>query len=153
MTSAPRLYLPVDQWPEPDRDRWRWAREPAGFLEPDKPASRWSPARRAIVETAYGRWLAFLARQGALDPSAAPAERATEARLREFVTALRERVAPASASMFVGALLRMLVALAPDQDWSALARAYRHFKRNAVPSRDKFARIVPAADLFDLGIR
>ena len=53
-TSLPPLYLPVDRWPGPDRDRWRRAKEAAGFLEPDKPASRWSPARCTIVETAYG---------------------------------------------------------------------------------------------------
>ena len=54
------LCLVVEDWPELDRERWRWAQEPAGFLEDDKPASRWSPARRRIGEQAYGQWLAFL---------------------------------------------------------------------------------------------
>jgi hypothetical protein len=38
------LCLPVEDWPEIDRNQWRWAQEPAEFLEDDKPASRWSPA-------------------------------------------------------------------------------------------------------------
>jgi integrase/recombinase XerD len=151
MTCA-RLCLVVDEWPEVDRERWHWAQIPAGFLEPDKPASHWSPARKRIVAQAYGQWLAALARNGELDPSCAPGDRATEARLREFVAELRGRVAPASASMMTGALLRMMEVLEPDRDWEFLARVYRHLKRTATPSRDKLACMVPATDLFELGL-
>jgi len=147
------LSLPVDHWPELDRERWLAAQVPAGFLEPDKPASHWSPARRgSIVEPAYGRWLAFLDRNGALDPSCTPGERATEPRLRAFVAELQAQVAPVSACMMVGALLRMLVVLEPERDWTFLGQVYRHLKRTAAPSRDKLSRMVPAADLFELGI-
>jgi hypothetical protein len=149
MTS---LWMPVDQWPEVDRGQWSLAQQPAGFLEDDKPAAHWSRARRTIVEYAYGRWLAFLDRQGDLDPAAAPGDRASEPRLRAFVLELHERVAPFSASMIVGALLRMLTVLEPDHDWSLLAQAYRHLKRTGTPTRDKLARMVPAAELFELGI-
>jgi integrase len=142
--------LPVDQWPELDRERWLAAQIPAGFLEPDRPASHWSPDRRVIVEAAYGRWLAFLG--GHLDPCCTPGDRATRDRLRAFVTELQAQVAPVSAGMIVGALLRMLVVLEPDRDWNFLGQVYRHLKRTAVPSRDKLARMVPAADLFDLGL-
>jgi hypothetical protein len=145
--------LPVDRWPELDRQRWLAAQAPAGFLEPDKPASHWSPHRRVITEAAYGRYLAFLERDGALDPCCTPGQRATEPRLRAFVTGLQAQVAPASASMIVGALLRMLVVLEPERDWTFLSQVYRHLKRTAVPSRDKLSRMVPAADLFELGIR
>ena len=61
------LSLIVDDWPEIDRERWRRAQEPAGFLEADKPASRWSAARRRIAEQAYGQWLGFLDRNGMLE--------------------------------------------------------------------------------------
>ena len=66
------LSLVVEDWPEVDRERWRTAQEPAGLFEDDKPASRWSPARRRIGEQAYGQWLGFLDRNGALDPPALP---------------------------------------------------------------------------------
>jgi integrase/recombinase XerD len=61
-------------------------------------------------------------------------------------------VAPVSAGMIVGASLRMLVVLEPERDWTFLSQVYRHLKRIAVPSRDKLSRMVPAADLFELGI-
>jgi integrase/recombinase XerD len=152
MTDSP-LSLRVANWPELDRERWQAARAPAGFLEDPKPASGWSPARRRIVEQAYGQWLAFLQRNQALEPLCAPGERATEARLRDFLVDLRARVAPVSAAMMTGALLRILSALDPGRDWSALARAYTHLRRIAAPSRDKLSRMVSASDLFELGLR
>jgi len=143
----------VQGWPEIDRERWRAAQEPAGFLEADKPASRWGPARRRIVEQAYGQWLSFLDSNGALEPSCTPGHRATDARLSEFVNELRDRVAPVSAAMMLGALVRMLSALEPERDWGPLARVYNHLRQTAAPSRDKLSRRVRASDLFELGLR
>jgi hypothetical protein len=105
-------------------------------------ATRWSAARRRIVEQAYGQWLAFLDRNGVLDPSQAPVERASDARLSEFVTELRARVAPESAAMMLGALVRMLSALEPNRDWGPLARVYNHLRQTAARSRDKLSRLV-----------
>jgi hypothetical protein len=65
------LSLPLDQWPEADRAAWVAARTPAGFLEEDRPASHWSPARCRIAEQAYGQWLAHLGRHGLLQASPA----------------------------------------------------------------------------------
>lgn len=45
------LCLPVEQWPEVNRARWSAAKEPAGFLEGDKPASHWSAAPSARQPT------------------------------------------------------------------------------------------------------
>jgi hypothetical protein len=39
----------------------------------------------------FAQWLAFLHRKGVLDPSRTPGERATDARLSEFVTGLCPR--------------------------------------------------------------
>ena len=150
--TGTRLCLEVNDWPEIDRERWRSAQAPAGFLEDDKPASYWTSARRRIVEQAYGQWLGFLERNGELDPAAAPGERATPDCLTAFVNGLRDRVAPVSAAMMVGALQRMLTALEPEQDWTALGRVYNHLKQTAAPVRDKLSTMVPASELLDLGI-
>jgi len=131
-----------------------WAtRTPTRLPSSGKAASLWSPARRRIVEQAYGQWLAFLDRNGALDPSCTPGERATETRLSELVTEMRDRVDPVSAAMMLGALIRMLSAIAPERDWGPLARVYNHLRQTAAPSRDKLSRLVRASDLFTLGLR
>ena len=62
-------------------------------------------------------------------------------------------MAPASVSQMVGGLLRMFAVLAPEGDWTMLARVYRHLKQTAAPSRDKISRLVAAGDLLELGIR
>jgi integrase/recombinase XerD len=142
--------LRLEQWPEPDRAAWVAARTPAAFLEEDRPASHWSPARVRIAEQAYGQWLAYLGRQELLKGS--PAQRATDDRLRAFVLELQGRVSPASVAMMVGALLRVLQVIEPGHDWATLQGVYRHLKRTAVPSRDKLARMVAASDLFELGL-
>ena len=147
------LCLAVERWPKVDRARWSAAKEPAGFLEGDKPASHWSAGRKGIVEAAYGRWLSFLDRNQALEPSSTPGDRATEDHLREFVAELQDRMAPMSVAMTTGALLRMLVVLEPNHDWMLLAQVYKQLKRTATPSRDKLSRMVPATDLLTLGVR
>lgn len=147
------LCLPVEDWPEIDRERWRRAQDPAGFLEADEPATRWSAARRRIGEQAYGQWLAHLDRNGMLHPACTPGERTTEDRLSEFVTELRARVSPVSAAMMLGALVRMVSVLEPERDWRPLGRVYNHLKQTAAPSRDKLSRLVPAIDLFELGLQ
>lgn len=106
-----------------------------------------------IVEAAYGRWLSFLQRHQDLDPSSTPGDRATENRLRAFLAELQDRMSPVSVAMTTGALLRMMVALAPDREWTLLGQVYKHLKRVAKPSRDKLSRMVPATDLLALGIR
>lgn len=62
-------------------------------------------------------------------------------------------MAPMSVAMIIGALLRMLVVMEPDRDWTLLGQVYKHLKRTATPSRDKLSRMVPATDLLALGIR
>ena len=95
----------------------------------------------------------FLGRNGALDPSCTPGERATDDRLSDFVAELRDRVAPVSAAMMLGALVHMLSVLEPERDWGSLERVYNHLRQTAAPSRDKLSRLVRASDLFELGVR
>jgi integrase/recombinase XerD len=74
-------------------------------------------------------------------------------RLSEFVAELRARVAPVSAAMMLGALVRMLSALEPNRDWGPLARVYNHLRQTVAPSRNKLSCLVRASDLFELGLR
>jgi hypothetical protein len=55
--------------------------------------------------------------------------------------------------MMLGALLRMLSVIEPEQDWAPLARVYNHLKQTAAPSRNKLGRLVRASDLFGLGLQ
>jgi len=151
--SSTVLCLPVTQWPECDQRLWARVLEPAARLfQASSPASKWSPRRRRIVEQGYGQYLAWLDTNGLLDPGAAPEDRVTPERVTRFVAQLIERIAPVSVGMMIGALGRMLAVLSPDTDWAWMRRLYQDLKAWAEPSRDKRAAVVPAKDLFDLGI-
>jgi hypothetical protein len=54
--------------------------------------------------------------------------------------------------MMVRVLLRMLMILEPDPDWSGLARIYNGLQQTAAPLRDEPVCMVPASELLDLGI-
>lgn len=151
--SHTRLSMPVDSWPIPDRERWSTAMEPADFFDDRAtPASEWSEKRRRIVCQSYGQWLAWLNRHGLLQPDAVPGERVTTERVKGFVTETAERVAPTSMAMMLGAFVRMLDVLEPEMDWNWLRRLAQRLKVNAEPVRNKRELVVPAKDLYDLGI-
>ena len=61
------LCMPLEQWPQKDKFRYREALQPTSFLAGPQPARNWSPKRRRIVEQGYGQWLAFLDANGWLD--------------------------------------------------------------------------------------
>jgi site-specific recombinase XerD len=148
-----RLCLPVLQWPAGDQRLWAALQQaPSSPFVPASVAAMWSPRRRRIVEQGYGQWLAWLAANGLLDADVLPEDRVTSERMTRFVTQLVERVAPVSAAMMVGALVRMLAVLSPETDWAWMRRLYQDLKGWAEPARDKRAAVVPAKDLFDLGI-
>ena len=53
---------------------------------------------------------------------------------------------------YIAVLAMMLQALAPEQDWAWLSQVQARLQRRATPSRDKRPRLVPAAELFALGL-
>lgn len=146
------LSLKIDDWPAIDRQLWLEARTPLRFDRRSRLAGRWSQRRCRIVCQGYGQWLAFLARTGSLDPAALPEARVTPERIKAFVEELQARVSPWSVTIMVQAVYRMLVVLAPDNDWHWLAAVVSNLKRIAEPSRDKRSHMVDPHQLYTLGI-
>jgi integrase len=148
-----RRSMPLSSWPEQDRLAWEEALRPGDLFDQPSIAADWSPARRRIVVQAYGYWLMWLSQRDILDPNRHAGDRVSRILFAEFVDDLKQRVAPASVVSFVGGTKRMLEAIAPDHDWQWMRPLYRNLKRAAVPTRQKHARVVEAAALFELGIR
>lgn len=146
-----RLSLPIQAWPDHDRQLWHDAREPMRFGRHGRSARRWSEERCRIACQSYGQWLAWLEQEGELDPCARPEDRVTNGRMEAFVSQLRERVSPWSATMMVQAVKQMLTVFAPDHDWQWLASVVSNLKRIAKPARDKRPHMVDAKTLYDLG--
>lgn len=149
--NAP-VIMPLADWPERDRLLWEEAQRPGNLFEDSSPAGDWSKARREIVEDAYGRWLAWLERRDALDPLSRPGERVTPDVLSDYVSSLRERLAPVSVVMVLEALHGMICILEPECDWDWLRQIAARLKASARPVRDKRQLVVPTGDLANHGI-
>lgn len=145
------LCLEPADWPELDRELWARACAPRRFLEPARPASLWTPARRRIVEQAYGQWLSWLASEGHLDTQR-PGLRVVEKRVIAFVHQLSKRVSSTSVSMMMGAFQRMMVALEPAVDWAWLRSIAQDLKANATPERNRLPHMVEPQQLYKLGL-
>lgn len=152
----PRVALLEADWPQADRLAWERAQKPGNPLLRPGAACAWRPATRKSAAGAYGRWLAFLASRGELNLQAAagqPAtEHITEARMYEYGEHLRTRCSTGTVASYVALLVMMAKALAPKRDWAWLQALQKQLQFAAVPVRNKRPRMVPAGELFRLGL-
>ena len=146
-----RLSLPVTDWPNPDRNIWLNACAGTAFGAAGRLVRKWSVRRRRIVEQGYGQWLAFLASTEPELMNDAPAARFRSGRFEAFVRQLQDRVASWSVQMMVQATQRMMIVLAPSDDWSWLNAVAANLKHLARPERDKRSHMVDPHDLYELG--
>jgi integrase/recombinase XerD len=146
------VIMPVANWPEKDQLLWEDARMSGDLFEDSNPASDWSQARCKITEDAYGRYLAWLERRGILDRSSRPGVRVTPDFVIDYVSHLRERLAPVSVVMVLEALHGMIRIFEPTSDWSWLRQVAARLKASARPVRDKRQRCVPLGDLANYGV-
>ena len=71
--TARRLCLPLAAWPAVDQACWLAATRHGDLLLDDGPAAHLRPGSLDKHADGYGRWLAWLAEQGELEPADAPA--------------------------------------------------------------------------------
>lgn len=120
---------------------------------PDEPGAAvgWRPATRKAAVGAYGRWLAYLADHGRLDPDIGPVARMTPAAVGDYLAYLRAGRSSIALASYVGVLSLMVQAMAPESDWRWLHRLHARLRRRAEPSRNKRSRIVSSIELVQLG--
>jgi integrase/recombinase XerD len=147
-----RLCMPLEQWPQKDKLRYREALQPTTFLARPQPARNWSPKRRRIVEQGYGQWLAFLDANGWLDTDAEPGARATPERVQLFLLGLQGRVSSWSVTMMFQGFVSMVAVMTPASDFGWLKKIVGRLKRAARPERDKRPHMVGPGDLLALGM-
>lgn len=150
---APRVILPLAQWPTSDQCLWLQCCDGDGPHGIDNRAGGWGTRRRKIIEDSYGRFLSWLKQLSDLAPVVDPASRMTPDVVAAFMGHMTESgLSSVSVGMQIGGLSSIAQAFEPDADWSWLRRKYWRQKKRAKPSRNKRARVVPAPDLYTLGI-
>jgi hypothetical protein len=145
-------HLPLDQWPAADIEAFAIAFAPGDiFDETAGPGAHLVEGTRRMIRTAYGRWLGYLKEHYPDDLRLAPAERISPDRVRVFIDHLTTEVAPATVAIVIDNLCYAACLIAPGRGWRRLASLKRSLAARAKPE-DRFDRLVPPWQTFDLGI-
>lgn len=155
--SGPVHALPISDWPAGDRAAWTKAFEAAGLFDPQGLGVHLAPATRGMLERGYGTWLGFLAEGGTLkgdepDDRGLPADRVTLERLKAYIARHQGRILDTTVGLYLHNLRRALKLIAPEEDWSRIARLRERYLATHHSKRDKRSRIVDARALYRLGL-
>lgn len=144
--------IPVQEWPDVDRLAWLNATAPTNpFDETVGFARRWALATRKSIETAYGFWLTFLARQGRLNPASRPSDRISRSEVSAYLQAMKDRrLADYTVAGRIRSLGLMLHAIEPDHDWEWITRAGDRLHGKAMPKKDQRALMRPSHEMLGL---
>jgi integrase/recombinase XerD len=146
-------HLPLSELPDGDHAAFADAYAPGDIFDVMRgPGAHLAEGTRRMIQTGYGRWLAFL-RQA--HPSALPmppAGRISPERVRAFIEHLALEVRPTSLAFTSSSLLNAARLLAPDGNWEWLRSIRRRLHAQARPE-DRFDRLVSGWQTLDLGIR
>jgi hypothetical protein len=152
VATTPRC-LPLASWPPSDRLGWLQATAKGNLLLDDGPGAALRPNTLRRHRASYGRFLAFLADHGLLDPDLPPGARATPAVVAAYVAELQVRNASGTVLVRLQSLVVVLRWLAPEQERPWLTRILARLAALAGPVRDKRSRLQRADDLVRLGCR
>jgi integrase/recombinase XerD len=145
-------HLPVNEWPEADREAFRAAYEPGDvFDETAGPGAHFSPATRKMIEVGYRRWLGFLKANYTDNLSMPPAERIKPERVRSFIEHISAESKPISVAIAAHLLHAAAKLIAPTTDWAWLKSIKSRLSYRAWPE-DRFDRLVPPLQTLNFGI-
>ncbi len=146
------LGFPFERWPTRDRVAWSAAIRDGDLFEESGQAAQWRPATKACVQRHYGYWLRFLVDSGLLDEAVAPADRVDRERVVRYVESHRAFCTDTTVAGYLNGLRLALCAIAPERDWSWVARAVRRLRRRRSNPAKKRARMRPVREIWDLGV-
>jgi integrase/recombinase XerD len=146
-----RRSLPLAEWPASDQAGWAGLLEDGDILRDRGAGAHWAPTTRVGIIQSYGHWLGWLQRNRPEDLGLEPANRVKPAVIAAYAAWMGEIVAPLSAALRMQHILRVVVLLAPEQDWSWLKRLARRMESRAVPVRIKKGKLIGAQELYAQG--
>jgi integrase/recombinase XerD len=143
-----RRIMPIEEWPEVDRDLWERLSGEQDFFSDDiaRPAHWRAPTRHKAVKL-YGRWLTFIAETGRLMPGEHPCDRVTPEAVRAYVEMLEAQVSSYTCWSYVVVVHQMALAFEPGRDWAWLYRITAKLAARRVPTRQKLSRMRPAHEI------
>ena len=149
-TARPRS-VPLEQWPAADQEAWKRALKSAPLFGGSGPAAHLAGSTREDRTYGYGRWIGHLGIHHPPHLDLAPASRVTIGTVTEYIERLEAETTATGVYIYVRALYDMMRVMVPEVDWSWLKEIKGQLGKEWHP-RSKASRVVPAADLYKLGI-
>jgi integrase/recombinase XerD len=144
--------LPFELWPKRDRELWvTTVASTEDWLDQTR-AAGWAHRTRDEAMKSYGRWLRWLQDHDRLDPVTPPTHRVVPELVRRFITDELIRIRASTLSNVLFHLAGIVTSFAPGEDWAWLYGIRSRLKCKASREPRTRPRIVPAPNLFDLGI-
>jgi integrase len=143
--------LPLDLWPEADRNAWKAACRPAARLNPGGAAGHLKPITREDYAGHYGCFLGFLDRCGSLRLDEPAAANVTVENVTGYIAELKERVGSMRLHAAVAKLRQVAQHMVPGRDFRWLAEIVNDLAMVARP-RSKFGRLVTSEVLIKAGL-
>jgi integrase len=145
-------HLPVNRWPQADREAFRTAYEPGDvFDETAGPGAHLSEGTRKMIQVGYRRWLGFLNTIYPADFSLLPVERIKPERVRNFIAQLSTESKPITVALVVHLLHAAAKLIDPTTDW-AWMKAIKSRLGYRAWAEDRFDRLVPPVQTLNFGI-
>lgn len=149
MPRVPKKHLPFSAWPPVDRQLWD--RTFAADVLDDESTAHLANATVVGMQTAYRRYLGFLANHDPARLEIEPQARVDVESIRVFVAHLRESCRDTSVASLLHTLRVTLSYFFPQRDWSWLKTVAKRIAAGAVPRGDT-ARGVTSAELLAVGL-
>jgi integrase len=143
--------LPLDLWPEADRNGWIAACQPATRLKRGGAASHLKPATRDDQAAHYGNFLGSLHRCGLLGRDLPAAANVTPVYVDRYLNELKDRLASTTLHSTICRLRRTAHYIAPNRDFAWLAEIGKDLALGARP-RSKWDRLVSTERLVEAGL-
>jgi hypothetical protein len=137
-------HLPVNEWPEADREAFRTAYEPGDLFDGTAgPGAHLAEGTRRMIRFGYRRWLGFLKANYPDDLSKPPAERITPERTRTFIDHLNAEIGPSSVAIAGDHLYAAARLIAPTTHWGWLKSIKARLASRALPRIDSIFSFHP----------
>jgi hypothetical protein len=145
-------HMPVKDWPELDRAAFDRAYASGDIFDEDAgPGSHLAHGYRRMIQTAYRRWLGFIARHHPTGLGMPPAARLNPVLVRSLVEHLQSEVRPTTVAHTIRCLYAGARIIAPGENWEWLKALGARLQDLGQPL-DRFERLVPPWETLDLGI-
>ncbi len=150
--SVPQIRIvPLSDWPPLDQQAWANAVHRADVLDKPGPLAHLSEEQLAKKQSAYGRWLGFVAEGNSTCRNLSSMDAITPTNVRAFINKLQSLFAPYTVAGYVTDLAVVVHSFWRDGDFGFLRIAATNLRRQGRPANDKRSRLRPSSEIYQLG--